>query len=108
MKASEAETLIAGAIHRRGGTWADLGAGSGTFTLALASLLGPDGRVLAIDRDQSALDELRASASMRSSGDGAAIETAAGDFTDPRSLPDAQLDGLLLANALHFVPDTRQ
>jgi len=106
MRASEAESLIAAAVHERGGTWADLGAGSGTFTLALAALLGPRGRVYAIDRDRYALDELRASARRRAGG--AAIEVAIGDFTDPGSLPEMELDGVLLANALHFVSDARQ
>ena len=34
-----------------GGTWADIGAGEGAFTLALADLLGPGGRIVAVDRD---------------------------------------------------------
>ena len=33
-----------------GGTWADLGAGTGAFTLALAELLGPGGEVIAVDQ----------------------------------------------------------
>ena len=39
----------------RGGTWADLGAGTGAFTLALAELVGPSGEVIAVDRDRGAL-----------------------------------------------------
>jgi hypothetical protein len=42
-----------------GGTWADLGAGTGAFTLALADLIGPHGVIHAIDRDGGALNELR-------------------------------------------------
>ena len=38
-----------------GGTWADIGAGEGAFTLALADLLGPGGRIVAVDRDAHAL-----------------------------------------------------
>ena len=38
-----------------GGTWADIGAGQGAFTLALADLLGPGGRIVAVDRDARAL-----------------------------------------------------
>jgi len=41
-----------------GGVWADLGAGSGAFTLALAELLGPGGEVIAVDRDRGILREL--------------------------------------------------
>ena len=36
-----------------GGSWADIGAGEGAFTLALADLLGPGGRILAVDRDRA-------------------------------------------------------
>ena len=39
------------AARSAGGTWADIGAGEGAFTLALADLLGPGGRIVAVDRD---------------------------------------------------------
>ena len=32
-------------------TWADIGAGTGAFTLALADLLGPGARIVSVDRD---------------------------------------------------------
>ena len=48
--------LLRGAVEP-GGTWADIGAGSGAFTLALADLLGPGGRIVAVDRDARALEE---------------------------------------------------
>jgi len=92
--------LIGAAVTDVGGTWADLGAGSGTFTLALASLLGPTGVVYAVDRDASALRAL-SRASARASGS-APVRTIVGDFTEPVELPP--LDGVVLANALHFVP----
>ena len=44
----------------RGGTWADIGAGTGAFTLALADLLGPGARILAVDRDAARCGEPRA------------------------------------------------
>ncbi len=79
-----------------GETWADLGAGSGTFTHALSELLGPDGRVLAVDRNASALRQIGAA-----SPGAAVIETLHADFAEAVTLPP--LDGLLLANSLHFV-----
>jgi hypothetical protein len=33
--------LLRGGIHQPGGTWADFGAGTSAFTLALAELVGP-------------------------------------------------------------------
>jgi ubiquinone/menaquinone biosynthesis C-methylase UbiE len=78
-----------------GQTWADLGAGSGTFTRALAELIGEGGTVYAVDRDVRGL---------RKSFVGAKVEVIEADFTGLK-LP--LLDGLLLANALHFVRDQR-
>jgi len=83
----------------RGGTWADLGAGTGAFTLALAELVGTDGEVIAIDRDRAALRDLERA--VRPGG--AKVRTLAGDFTKPIDLP--ALDGILMANSLHFVED---
>ena len=100
MERDEAVALIGAAVTDRGGVWADLGAGAGVFTLALAALLGPAGTVYAVDRDAAALRELAQSA-MRADGS-ATIRTIVGDFMQPVELPS--LDGLLLANALHFVP----
>jgi SAM-dependent methyltransferase len=106
MNPRDAAALIRAAIPGPGGTWADLGAGAGTFTRALAALLGPEGRVYAVDRDPHAVAALRtwavasAGASARV---GASVIPVEADFT--RSLDLPALDGVLLANALHFVRD---
>ena len=94
-----AASLIKEAVPRASATWADLGAGTGTFTLALASLLGAGSRVIAVDTDLAALSELEA-ATLRAAPI-AEVITLMGDFREPLDLPP--LDGLLLANALHFV-----
>jgi ubiquinone/menaquinone biosynthesis C-methylase UbiE len=101
----EAIALIGAAVASPGGTWADLGAGSGTFTRALASLLGERGVVHAVDRDSAALRELESLAERRRPGT-ATVVTRAGDFTTDLGLRD--LDGVVIANALHFVPYDRQ
>ena len=87
-----------------GGTWADIGAGEGAFTLALADLLGPSGRIVAVDRDRRALQEN--AAVVRTRFPEVSIETRVADLTEPLALPD--LDGLVAANSLHFVPRDRQ
>lgn len=79
-------------MGEKGGRWADLGAGEGAFTLALADLLGPSAHIVAVDKDARAL---------RAIGHG--IETRAADFTKPLDLHD--LDGVVMANSLHFVRD---
>ena len=77
-------------------TWADLGSGDGTFTLALASLLAPGSTVHAMDRDASALRRIP------SEQNGVRITTHRGDFTNAM-WPFADLDGILMANSLHYV-----
>jgi SAM-dependent methyltransferase len=103
MEHRDAVALIAGAIPRSPGTWADLGAGDGTFTLALADLLSPGAQVHAVDRDGAALAALR-----RAPHDvnGVTIHCTRADFLQPLVLPP--LDGVLLANALHYVEPDEQ
>lgn len=99
MKQSEAIELIRGAVAEGvGGTWADLGAGGGTFTRALASLIGPTGVVYAVDRDSRSLANLARPADATT----AEVRTLVGDFTRGLALP--RLTGVLVANALHYVP----
>jgi ubiquinone/menaquinone biosynthesis C-methylase UbiE len=109
--ASDALTLIRFAVPAPGGTWADIGAGTGVFTRALAQLLGPDARIFAVDRDPAALDALRALAARQGRGQRrgeAGVIPIDADFTTSLTLPGldgAQLDGALVANALHFIED---
>jgi ubiquinone/menaquinone biosynthesis C-methylase UbiE len=94
--------LLAGGVTQgEGGTWADLGAGSGAFTLALADLIGPHGLIHAVDRDRPSLAELRSA--FVSAVPQAELRVQAADFT--RRLDLADLDGIVMANSLHFVED---
>lgn len=105
MDPSEARELLRPAVVPAAGTWADLGAGRGTFTRALAALLGPGGVVYALDRDRSAVEALRAVVERSPTGR-ATIRPLEGDFRRLDAVPelaDARLDGALFANALHFV-----
>jgi precorrin-6B methylase 2 len=63
MTLADRVALIRPGVERPGGdppreTWADLGAGSGAFTQALASLVGPGAVIYALDRDERALRSL--------------------------------------------------
>jgi ubiquinone/menaquinone biosynthesis C-methylase UbiE len=93
--------LIRAGVPGPGGIWADLGAGTGNFTWALRELLGPTGTIYAVDRDRKAIARQRAA--IESAGPGAAIVPIEADFTRPLDL--LSLDGILLANALHFIRD---
>ncbi len=80
------------------GTWADLGAGTGAFTLALADLLGPGAVIHAVDRDARAL---RTNAeAMRERFPAVALHAVNADFAKALDLPP--LDGGVMANSLHF------
>ena len=87
-----------------GERWADIGAGSGAFTLALADLLGSGATVIAFDRDAKAL-ALNAQA-MAARFPNVELETRVCDLIDPPDL--GLLDGIVAANSLHFVPRDRQ
>jgi ubiquinone/menaquinone biosynthesis C-methylase UbiE len=87
-----------------GGTWADIGAGEGAFTLALADLLGPAGRIVAVDRDGRVL-RANADAVERRFPE-LEFDTLTADLTGAIELPE--LDGLVAANSLHYVARDRQ
>lgn len=99
--------LIRPGVDRTDGTWADLGAGTGAFTLALAALLEPGAVIHALDRDAGALRTLEREAAVLRERRGAAgaprIVCLPADFTQEVFLPP--LDGALVANALHFHAD---
>jgi len=100
MEIRDAVSLIEEAVGDSSGRWADLGAGGGTFTRALADVLAPRSTIFAVDSDARAL------ASLASGVKG--VITVNADFTSAFELPGLGadlLDGVLIANALHFVRD---
>ena len=101
MNHSNLVALLKDGIPDTGGRWADLGAGEGAFTLALADLLGPEAHITAVDRDGAALTRLAEQMGERFPD--AVVETKDADFTRPLGL--SSLDGIVMANSLHFVRD---
>jgi SAM-dependent methyltransferase len=91
--------LLRDGVGAKGGMWADLGAGDGAFTLALADLLGPGAHITAVDRDAGALRRLGVEMGKRFAA--TQLEIVMADFT--RRLSLAGLDGIVMANSLHFV-----
>ncbi len=109
MEIDEAIALLHDAVGdsgESGGVWADLGAGTGTFTLALARLLGAGSTIYAVDDDANAVRALR---ELSMPADETRIVAVDADFTRPLDLPGLdgakRLDGVLLANSLHFIRD---
>jgi ubiquinone/menaquinone biosynthesis C-methylase UbiE len=85
-----------------GGTWADFGAGSGAFTLALRELVGPHANIYAVDKDPRGFKELeRAHREKFTTSQN--VHTVRADFSGVLSLPP--LDGIVMANSLHFFKD---
>ena len=75
--------------------WADLGCGDGVFTLALAMFLPPGSQIFAYDLKRQNLPP---------SLNGISIHFERLDF-DNGHLPVTDLDGILLANSLHYIKD---
>jgi SAM-dependent methyltransferase len=78
--------------------WADLGAGDGTFTRALATHLGPGSTIYAVDQRAAALKKIP------NIFQGVTIRTYVGDFILD-DLPIRELAGIMMANSLHYVKD---
>ena len=100
----KARTLLRPGVPRgEAGVWADLGCGDGIFTAALSSLLCPGSAIYAVDMSRRALRAL-----MRQFAEHypeAQISVIRADFTGALALP--LLDGVVMANSLHFVAQKR-
>lgn len=83
-----------------GGRWAELGSGEGAFTLALRDLIGPEGEIFSVDKDEARLrvQQKRFQAQFSQSN----VHFIHADFTRSVDLP--ALDGIVMANSLHFFP----
>lgn len=80
---------------------ADIGAGTGVFSLPFGEAVAPDGKVYAVEVDQGLVDHI----AQRIEEAGAAnVQAVLGEFTDPK-LPTRQLDLAFFHNVLHHVED---
>jgi SAM-dependent methyltransferase len=100
----KARALIRAGIPGPGGLWADLGCGDGIFTAALHTFTRPGATIYAVDRDARSLAALQRH--FAESFSDADLRPLPGDFTEPLELPP--LDGILVANALHFERDAHR
>jgi ubiquinone/menaquinone biosynthesis C-methylase UbiE len=83
------------------GIWADIGSGTGAFTLALVELVGGAGSIVSVDRDAGALREQ--ARRLAETMPNVLVRQIRADFTEP--LPLGPLDGMVVANSLHFARD---
>lgn len=93
----EPAKLLAALDVTPGQTVCDLGCGNGFYSLRLAKLVGPKGRVLAVDIQQEMLDLLAERAAARGVP---IIEPILGDIDDPK-LPPGTVDLVLLVDVYH-------
>lgn len=101
MKHSDCVNLLKDGVSPQSRVWAEFGSGSGAFTLALAGLINPDGIIYSVDIDNRALN--RQKKEMEKRFPNLEVHYIAADFVEPLDLPP--LDGILIANALHYVKD---
>lgn len=77
--------------------WADLGCGAGFFTGVLSSLLITGSTIYAADTDARAVKNVKVA-------EGIHLKTYILDFAK-QPLPFDKIDGIMLANAIHYVRD---
>lgn len=77
--------------------WADLGCGSGFFTSVLSSFLFTGSTITAVDSNASVLKRVQVN-------NGISLQTCVLDFVNDE-WPFNKLDGIMMANSLHYVRD---
>jgi len=90
--------VVAALKLRKGGRAAEIGAGTGQFTIRMAKAVGEDGRVYAIDVDPRMLTILAERAAKAKAWGILGLLSPKGD-----ALPPEPVDVILMANVLHHV-----
>lgn len=80
---------------------ADIGAGSGLYSVPLAKAASPRGVVYAVDIEQGLLDHIAMRAKELQVTN---VQTVLGNFTDP-NLPSTQIDLAFINDVLHHIED---
>lgn len=96
---------LVGPYVKKGQVVADLGCGSGYCTLALAELVGPEGKVYAVDLDRKCLRGLEKKADKRGHHN---IEAHASSASDLSFIKDGSVDFVLANGLLCSMSDHRQ
>lgn len=96
--------LLRPANLKAGGVYADFGAGSGAFTLALREVVGDHAEIFAVDKDKKALKELREEFLARTNSIHHLTLVPVDFSRNSFDLP-VKLDGIVMANSLHFFKD---
>jgi ubiquinone/menaquinone biosynthesis C-methylase UbiE len=97
------DAVLAGLNLHRGSVVVDLGSGAGYFALKIAGVVGPTGRVLAIDLRRESLAFLWARSRLQRLSN---VQVIVGAADDPRLPADTALDAVLIANTFHELQDS--
>jgi precorrin-6B methylase 2 len=92
---------FAAEVIRQGNTVLDIGAGSGTDTLIASTLVGPLGRVIALDMTEAMQQKLRKNMALAGSAN---VEVLSGN-AEKIPLPDSSVDVVTTNGVLNLVPD---
>lgn len=93
--------VVSALALRPGAKVADIGAGSGVFTLPLAGAVTSSGKVYAVDIDQGLVDHIAGKAR---DAKVTQVQGVLGKFTDP-ALPARDLDLAFIYDVLHHIED---
>ena len=96
-KEEHPKKLVAALELKSGDVVADIGAGTGYFTFRLAPLVGPKGRILAVDIQPEMLDIIRERAKKAGAEN---VEPVLGTISDPK-LPEQGVDLALFVDVYH-------
>jgi arsenite methyltransferase len=101
VEALKLNEIIANLQLKPGDVVADLGAGSGVFSVPLARAVGPTGKVYAVEVDQALVDYIGRKVKDQQITN---VQTVLGKFADP-TLPASDVDLALMHDVLHHVDD---
>lgn len=94
----EPHAILRAAGLTAGGTFLDIGAGSGYLAIAAAEIMGPGGKVYALDNHASSVEALQKEIAARSL---TTITALAVDATQPFPIPRGTVNMCLMSNVLH-------
>lgn len=101
LQSLKVDEVVAALKLKPGMTVADIGAGTGIFTIPLAAATRPGGKVYAVDLDEGLLKHIKERAAAQNAPN---VETIKGAFTDP-NLPNGSLDLAFICDVLHHIQD---
>jgi ubiquinone/menaquinone biosynthesis C-methylase UbiE len=99
VEALKVDVIIGHLGLKPGDVVADLGAGTGVFSVPIARIVGPSGKVYAVDVDQALVDYIAKKAKAQQISN---VRTVLGRFGDP-ALPASDVDLALMHDVLHHV-----